>query len=268
LNLAPESSSFDIVRWRYSEGEFMRKFLLLLITVATAVRAGSLSSTTCTLDAVTLSDPSHCFIPVIVGDTQVGLVQADATLTQTISSTSASLQAFTDAAALGVPSGSTSNAAASASNNTSFATAGSPRSGLLQFDVLLGYLHEDIAGSAAVRISDGVHDYEFIGGGGINGPVPPSHCGIEDCEYIGTLPFDLGAAFQVSIAAKSGPITVCSEGCPNGDSSVTFSLLESDGSTAVRLLATPEPAAGALLIFGLGIVVLASASRGLPAFLR
>jgi hypothetical protein len=145
------------------------------------------------------------------------------------------------------------SATAHASDSVTYYTTGPSRSGLIQFSVALGYLHDDVPGAANALFSDGVHQYSYSVFGGSS--TPPFHCAIEDCEYEATVPFDLGSAFQVSVSANSAAAAISSSlGAIKGrdaESIVVFRLLESDGTTPVPFSATPEPATWGLLLFGL-----------------
>lgn len=135
--------------------------------------------------------------------------------------------------------------------NSAFYTAGSPRSGFIQFDASLAHSHR---GDSNVLISDGTHNYGY----------DAEFCGFEGCLVTATLPFDLGSKFHVALSADAEGLLE-----PNGtglvaggdDALVIFRLLESDGTTPVPFSATPEPTTWALLLFGLGATWLAGTKR-------
>jgi hypothetical protein len=99
-------------------------------------------------------------------------------------------------------------------------------------------------------LTDGVNDYSFIGGGGINGPITPIDCAPEDCLYVGRLPFQLGSQF----AASASVLAFANTQSGSSQSGVNFSLLEADGTTPVAFFATPEPFPGGLQIVGLSLI--------------
>src|SRR6202041_1972834 len=110
----------------------------------------------------------------------------------------------------------------------------------------LDYLHSDATGTAEIVLADGVHTYDFDGGGGIHGPIAPTQCNPEDCIYSGTLPFDLGSAFEASAAAQASGYSKA----VNASAAVTFSLFEADGTTPVSFspsTSAPEASTGAFL---------------------
>ena len=134
-----------------------------------------------------------------------------------------------------------------ATDNMVYQSAGPTRAGFIQFEVTLGYLHQDVDGAATAQFSDGTNQYSYSGGGGVHGSTPPSHCFIEDCEYSATVPFELGTTFQVSVGAN----TLHFQGGfqPFNDlAQVTFTLLEADGTSPVAFTSAPEPSYGALLL--------------------
>ncbi|MBV9266782.1 MAG: hypothetical protein JO061_11495, partial [Acidobacteriaceae bacterium] len=106
-------------------------------------------------------------------------------------------------------------------------------------------------------ITDGMHQYSTANQFG----GTPAHCNItgETCVYTATLPLELGGAFRVSALANaeaSGAFGMFENVTPPGegsaaDSSITFTVLETDGTTRVPFFVTPELSTRALLLFGL-----------------
>jgi hypothetical protein len=123
--------------------------------------------------------------------------------------------------------------------------------GIISFDVQFSYAHFDVYGADEVILSDGVHTYDFVGGGGIHGPIAPKNCFIESCEYVGVLPFDLGANFT----ATANSFSEAGGGRQGHDASASasFTLLAADGITPVGfgLAGVPEPSTVGLYVFGL-----------------
>lgn len=141
------------------------------------------------------------------------------------------------------------SATAQASDTETYVSAGPVRSGIIEFDIGLGYLHEDIGGSATVTITDGTHTYSYIGGGGIHGSTSPVHCGTEDCEYTATVPFELGTTFQVSVATGAGAGPGSSQGGHDGEAQLVFNIFDANGAPVPFALA-PEPSTWALFSLG------------------
>lgn len=138
---------------------------------------------------------------------------------------------------------------AQASDTVMYASFGAVRSGFIQLEVAFDYTRQDIEGAASALFTDGVNEYSYIGGGGIHGSTPPSHCFIDDCEYIATVPFDLGTQFQVSVAGHAGAAaTTLGGNGRDGSGQVLFRLLEANGTTVVPFAAVPEPTSGAMLL--------------------
>ena len=134
-----------------------------------------------------------------------------------------------------------------ATDSIVYQSAGPARAGFIQLQVMLGYLHQDINGAATARFSDGTNQYSYSGGGGAHGSTPPSHCFIEDCEYSATVPFELGATFQVSVGANTLHLQGGSQAY-NDLAQVTFTLLEADRTSPVAFTAVPEPSYGGVLL--------------------
>jgi hypothetical protein len=134
-----------------------------------------------------------------------------------------------------------------ATDSIVYQSTGPERTGFIEFQVTLGYLHQDVDGAATAQFSDGVHQYSYSGGGGVHGSTPPSHCFIEDCEYSATVPFDLGTTFQVSVGANTLHLQGGAQPY-NDEAQVTFSLFEADGTTPVAFTAVPEPSYSGLIL--------------------
>ena len=139
---------------------------------------------------------------------------------------------------------------AQASNTVTYESAGTPRSGSIEFDIGQAYLHEDAPGVVTITITDDTHTYTYLGGGGIFGSTPPVHCGTEDCEYTATLPFQLGTTFQISAAAHAGVGPGPSEGGHSGLAQVVFNIFDASGAP-VAFTAVPEPSTWALLVLAM-----------------
>lgn len=146
------------------------------------------------------------------------------------------------------------SAVARANAGNVFYSAGSSRSGFIQFDVRVDHTH---GGNSSALLSDGTHEYKYVNSGGLSGgSTPPLSCDFEgDCIWTATVPFNLGSGFQVStsadIEALLEPNNAGASFSGGDDALVIFRLLESDGTTLVPFSATPEPASWALLLFGL-----------------
>ena len=136
------------------------------------------------------------------------------------------------------------SALAQANDNVTYNSAGSQRSGFIQFQVL-DWLHHT---APRATFTDGTREYTYIGGDFGSGSTPPGGCGsqvccgFEDCEYVATVPFDLGAQFQVTVSAQSaGSATAIGGSGQGADAFVIFRLLEADGTTVVPFTPVPEP---------------------------
>lgn len=151
------------------------------------------------------------------------------------------------------------SASASAGETLNFDSSGSGQ-GFIDFSVALTYVHFDVHGASTITFSDGTHTYDFIGGGGVNGPITPTHCSIEDCEYNGQLPFDLGGPFTVSATAYSLGGAVARQG-HNSAGTASFSLVGPDGVTPVGFQAESAPEPGAAALFLMGCAALVAAHR-------
>jgi hypothetical protein len=138
------------------------------------------------------------------------------------------------------------SATAQASDTGTYTSVGLPRSGSIEFDIGLGYLHEDAEGVATVAITDGTHTYTYAGGGGVFGSTPPVHCEMEDCLYTATLPFQIGTTFQIAVAASAGAGPGSSGGGHDGEAEVLFNIFDTNGAS-VPFAAVPEPSPWALL---------------------
>lgn len=141
------------------------------------------------------------------------------------------------------------SAGAQASENDTYYTTGPTRLGFIQFDMDSG-ASSSHGGLGDVVLTDGVHSY---------GPGSGTHVGgcAESCHSIGTLPFDLGTEFQVLESASAGASLTPSSGVPDsvqgGFATVTFTLLEADGTTPVPFSVVPEPSSWALSVLGFGL---------------
>ena len=230
----------------------MRRLLFALLASAACLHATSFAFTSCTAGTEVLSPCNSDFSLTfggITGPDYFVRAFAQAPVTLNTSEFQGSDVSTLTAAAAQAPASLPVQATAQAGDSVTYYTSGPARPGFIQFSIELDYLHEDFYGASEILLSDGVHQYSFIGGGGINGPIPPTHCFIEDCEYAGTLPFDLGAPFEASASSHSG-----SSGGPGGANAAavaTFTLLEANGTTPVPHFVTPEPSAWQLLMIGL-----------------
>lgn len=140
---------------------------------------------------------------------------------------------------------------ANASVSDTYISSGPPRSGFLELQVQFGYLHEDAAGADTADFSDASYSYTYGGGGGINGSTAPFHCFIEDCEYVATVPFELGTEFQVAISSQSAVSSPSAMGHDAG-TTVLFALVDANGAP-VSFTAVPEPSTGALVLLAGGV---------------
>ena len=228
----------------------MRHLVLLVAATACCLHASSFTSATCTLGTTTIAQTgtanSSC---IFNADNGEPILNADADASNSFSGTQATLGVFTGADVIGsaIPPILMPSAASQASNDQIFTTTGPTRTGSIQFTVDLLYAHEDFTGASTAILDDGVHQYTFLGGGGIHGPIAPVNCGPESCEYTGTLPFDLGSTFEISVFSHS---EVALNGGPSAGSTITFSLL--DAGSAVPLFFLPEPKSDSLAVLGIG----------------
>jgi hypothetical protein len=227
----------------------MRRTLFSLFLAASCLHATSYTFTFCAAGSTTLS-PCNSNLALDSG----GLVGPDYVVRAYAAVPSPLSGALISALATGVtdnPSGSISLfGIAGAGDSMTYQSQGPPRAGFIQFDVSLLYPHEDFQGAATAMLTDGVNDYSFIGGGGINGPIAPIDCAPEDCLYVGRLPFQLGSQF----AASASVLAFANTQSGSSQSGVNFSLLEADGTTPVAFFATPEPFPGGLQIVGLSLI--------------
>jgi hypothetical protein len=202
----------------------MRQSLLVLIMTASALRADSFTSVSCSLGSETITSGSSCSIPFTVGvgpEPVSGFVAADAIISGEGSSN-------TSAEADGGATAGTDvswSAGGTESDTEFFATAGPVRPGLI------GVLTDGFGGSNSANLIENGFGY----------------AGDQCC-----LPFELGMVFQVSVyasaAAGGGPGEADAEDSSAG---VTFVLSEADGtSVAFFSVGPPEPATWGLLLVG------------------
>ena len=231
----------------------MRRSLLILFLTASCLHATSYTFTFCSAGDISLS-PCNSDFGLISGGL-VGpdyLVRTYAAVPDPVMPT-ALISAFAEGWQDN-PSGSISLfGIAGAGDNMTYESQGPPRAGFIQFDIGLFYAHEAFDGAATATLTDGVHAYGFVGGGGISGPIAPTDCGTQACLYMGRLPFQLGSQF----AASASVLAYASTGYGISQSAVDFSLLEADGTTPVPFFATPEPFPGGLQIVGLSLIACA-----------
>jgi hypothetical protein len=221
----------------------MRSLLLLMIAASCNVYAASFTSVTCSAGPITQSktDPfdSNCSSAY-----QHAFANASASASGGIGVVTARAEAISH------PTSSlTSHADAQAMESETYISTGPNRLGLLQVTISLSFLHESVVD---VLVTDGIREYRFAKD---SAPVPPSSgfCAAEDCDYVGTLPFELGSQFQVS-ASATADVSNCfvgSVGCPFGLVYAPFSLFEANGTTPVPFSIMPEPSAWGLLLLGL-----------------
>jgi hypothetical protein len=231
----------------------MARSILLLVLATSALHAASTVFSSCTAGSIAISPCStdSNLITGLAGPDY--FVAAYAAVTE-FSATNLPLfggtpdisgghgvSAEADAAAVALDSSAPPlSATAQASDTVAYASVGVPRSGTIEFDIGLGYLHEDAPGVVGVTITDGTHTYTYTGGGGIFGSTAPIHCGIEDCEYTAALLFLLGTTFQVSIAANAAAAGSSSPKGRDGLAQVVFNIFDANGAP-VAFAAVPEP---------------------------
>ena len=144
------------------------------------------------------------------------------------------------------------SATAQASAFNTFDSAGAARQGFIQFEVFTDRNH---GGNSTVVLTDGVHTYSY-GAFECAGSTPLTRGNPDfDCVWDSTQPFDLGSEFHVTVSsndAASLPAGSSQGGAGSGsDASVSFRLLDADGTTAVPLSIIPEPSTWTLLLLGL-----------------
>lgn len=159
--------------------------------------------------------------------------------------------AMTDVVASNGPPFLSLSADAQASASTTYESSGSLRSGFIEFEVAFNYPHEDSFSQMAL-LTDGTHEYSYAGS---NGSTMPTHCFIEDCEYIATQPFELGTQFQVSVSSLSQGVPAANPFAGNGSSQVLFRLLEADETTLAPFTAVPEPTSVTLMLLAAALGV-------------
>lgn len=216
----------------------MRLFLLTVIVAGSLSHAASMTSASCTLGTTTqtVTDPfsSSCFISVQGFSEGVG---ADARVSESLGEGQSTIFVNVDAGAAGIPLDSIWSASASAEDSLTLLSEKVPPF------ASHGSIQLDISGNAF--ITDGVHEYD-------PSDLPLIQCHFGGCDYGGTLPFDIGTEFQVSVSAgvEGG---FCFSTCASADSSITFSLFEADGMNAGFEVAPPipEPSTLGLVLFGI-----------------
>jgi len=141
-------------------------------------------------------------------------------------------------------------ASAQALVNDTYLTNGPVRPGFIQLSVSITAEHVIFADD---RISDGPYQYDTC--------PPGSSTGSEGCSGSALLPFELGIPFEMSVAAPVEPSGVLIMPGDHGEGGIafvtlTFSLFESDGTTAVGFYPAPEPSTYGLLLCALAVCVL------------
>ncbi len=224
----------------------MRRFLLLMVVAASATYADSTTSVSCTLGTNTQTGTNNCSLTFGGGQ----FVGANAYVTEGVNGNQyividqAIVVETADFGGLGY------GATANANDGMELGSGGSKRAGFIQFDIRNMFLTSPTSTLTASELfTDGVHRYSYQNSTGST----PGRCDSFGCEFVATLPFDLGTTFNTSISADAA--------IGNGmalftdkayiDPYVTFSLLESDGKTSVPLFVTPEPSAWGLFLLGL-----------------
>ena len=236
----------------------MARLIIALLFAASVLHAASTVSSSCTAGSNTIS-PCSTDPNLITGLTgpdyfagaYASVTEFSATNLQGYGGTPAipggyGLDAIANAATVATDASAPPlSATAHASDTETYASLGPLRSGSIELDIGLGYLHEDGPGVVTVTITDGTDTYTYSGGGGIFGSTPPVSCGTEDCVYTATLPFQLGTTFQISVAANAAAGPASSNGGHDGEAQVVFNILDANGAS-VPFAAVPEPSTWAL----------------------
>ena len=232
-----------------------RLFLAAFIT-AFALHADTFTSTTCTSGTTTISPCGGSLL--FPGGLPDAVAAADASDTGIINGAAHHGQPpITDGwsmstGATAVAQGSENlvvSATAHAKAFDTFLSNGPVRPGFIQFNVSLDQLH---GGDSTVVLTDGVNTYSYEAEFG-GGSTPSFGRCFEGCQWMSTVPFDLGVDFQVNASSDDGEIASFSSFVNHGytDAVVTFRLLEADETTPVPFSAIPEPSTWVLLLLGL-----------------
>ncbi len=225
----------------------MSRLLFALLLAASYLNASSFTYTSCTAGNFTLS-PCDSNVALTSGGlvSPHYVVRAYAAIPSPFE-VGYQVSAFAEGLAqLNAPVGSIPlSGIAEAKDDITYESAGPPRLGLIQFQVVLVYSHEEPS-SVSAMITDGLHVYDFSGSG--------PNCRIRSCKYVGTLPFDLGTSFESSASAMA----LANYQGGGSESDVSFELFEADSTTPVGyFVASPEPAGFGLESLGLGFLVFA-----------
>ena len=221
-------------------------FMSALLIACSALQGSSVSCTAVSPSGTTsITNPSNCAFNLIPFTISAGV-------SDNVSSGVATLSLGT-AVGIGPPQNEMPGyqALAHADDTIAYGTGEPSRSGFLQLSASF-VPQADLNNFAAAVITDGVHDYRFSGLG--TGNPPPVTCPPVNCIYSATVPFDLGTDFEVAVSSDTN---LSSAGFSQPEfvsirSTISFSLLEADGTTAVPLFVVPEPVTWKIL--GLGFV--------------
>ena len=233
----------------------MLRLLLAMSLASCGLHATSLTFASCTIgtDTQTSTGTDHAScslsIPFLPPPSLATVnVSASAFTSDSVSGAQGTIAASTNAGAgysvTPPPPGFQVAVTAKSSDSIDFGSAGPGRAGLIQFDIRFGILRTS---TAEALLSDGVHYYSYANQSGST----PGNCAIGGCEYIATVPFDLGSPFHVFASGSADWAIINNKGA-EGSSQIVFTLLEADGKTPVRFFVIPEPSTWGIELFGLG----------------
>lgn len=234
----------------------MYTLLLALIMTGFALRADTLTSTSCISGSTTVNPcPGSYLFP---GGLPNAMAGADASDNSIIPGTqfnpflppiSPQLTMSTGATAVATGSNTANSVSAYASAFGTFISAGPPSVGSIIFNISLSQLH---GGDSSVSISDGVHTYSYDAFTG-TGSTPPfdARC-FEGCDWTATVPFDLGVPFTVTVISEDLESTSAGSSLvAHGNTSADLEFrLKDGGSGLVPFSEVPEPSTCALLLLG------------------